>query len=87
MPGVSRVTADTAGRTIIGNLAPTVFVNGKPIAVLGARVQPHGSGRHGNAKMIEASRTVSANGIRVCRRGDRADCNHPATGSSDVNAG
>ena len=33
MPGVSRVNQDTAGGTIIGVLAPRVFVNGKPIAV------------------------------------------------------
>ena len=90
MPGVSRVNTDFVyppKALIIGNLAPTVFVNGKPIAVLGAKVKPHGSGRHGVPKMAEASKTVSAHGIRVCRSGDRADCLHPATGSNNVNAG
>ena len=44
MPGVSRVNADSAGSTIVGNLAPTVFVNGNPIAVKGAAIKPHGKG-------------------------------------------
>jgi len=42
MPGVSRVGADAAGGTIVGNLAPTVLVNGSPIAVQGAPVAGHG---------------------------------------------
>jgi hypothetical protein len=33
MPAVARVTQDRTGDIIIGNLAPSVKVNGKPIAV------------------------------------------------------
>ena len=84
MPGVSRVNQDTAGGTIIGILAPTVFVNGKPIAVKGANVEPHGSGPHGSPKMQDHSGTVFANGIEICRAGDTATCGHPATGSDNV---
>jgi hypothetical protein len=44
MPGISRITQDTAGGTIVGVLAPKVFVNGTPIAVKGAAVSGHGPG-------------------------------------------
>jgi uncharacterized Zn-binding protein involved in type VI secretion len=87
MPGVARVTVDAAGATIIGNLAPTVFVNGVPIAVLGAAVTGHGLPPHASPVMATASSTVRANGIPVGRQGDTASCGHPATGSGDVFAG
>lgn len=89
MPGVSRVGVDTAGGLIIGSLAPTVFVDGAPVAVLGADVQPHPPGPpHTSAPvMVGSSATVYANGIGVCRAGDAASCGHTATGSSDVFAG
>ena len=89
MPGVSRVGADTAGGTIIGNLVPTVFVNGSPIAVQGAAVASHPPipPHIGSPVMVGCSATVFAGGIGVCRQGDAASCGHPATGSSDVFAG
>ena len=85
MPGIARATQDTAGGLITGILAPTVFVNGKPIACLGASVEPHGV--HTNVTMTEASSKVFANGIGVCRAGDHASCGDVAIGSSNVNAG
>jgi len=87
MPGISRVNLDTAGGTIVGNLAPTVFVNGKPIAVKGADVAGHAPGAHAGPVMLEHSATVFAQGKPVCRAGDAASCGHPATGSGDVFAG
>lgn len=87
MPGVSRVGTDSAGGTIVGDLAPTVFVNGKPIAVKGAAVTGHGNGPHSGPVMSGASGTVYANGIAVVRDGDAATCGHTASGSSDVFAG
>ena len=87
MPGVSRVNQDTAGGTIIGVLAPRVFVNGKPIAVQGAAVAGHGLAIHGGPVMDQHSATVFAHGIPICRRGDQATCGHPATGSDNVLAG
>lgn len=87
MPGVSRITADTAGGAIIGALVPTVLVNGQPIAVIGAAVAPHGDGPHAGPVMAQGSSTVTAGGIPVCRAGDQASCGHPATGSDDVFAG
>lgn len=87
MPGVARVNVDVAGGLITGNLAPTVFVNGSPIAVFGAQVQGHGGGPHSAPTMNEASSTVFANGIPVCRAGDAATCGDQTTGSENVNAG
>jgi uncharacterized Zn-binding protein involved in type VI secretion len=87
MPGVSRVGADTAAGTIVGNLAPTVFVNGSPIAVKGADVAGHGRGPHRSPVMDGSSSSVYANGILICRAGDTATCGHPATGSGNVFSG
>jgi uncharacterized Zn-binding protein involved in type VI secretion len=87
MPGISRVNQDIAGGVIVGNLAPTVFVNGKPVAVRGALVAGHGRGGHRGPIMVGHSKTVFANGIGVCRKGDAASCGHIATGSSNVFAG
>jgi uncharacterized Zn-binding protein involved in type VI secretion len=87
MPGISRVNADSAGGTIIGNLAPTIQVNNSPIAVKGASIVGHGRGTHRSPVMVGASSTVFANGIPVCRSGDSANCGHTASGSGSVNAG
>jgi len=87
MPGVSRVTQDTAGGQITGNLAPSVFVDNKPIAVKNATIASHGNSPHNTAKMSGSSSSVYANGILVCRAGDAATCGHLATGSTDVFAG
>ena len=87
MPGIARVGQDSAGSVIVGNLAPTVFVNGKPIAVKGAAVTGHGKTPHAAPVMAGCSSTVSACGIPVCRAGDAASCGHPASGSDNVFAG
>ena len=87
MPGISRVGVDTAGGTIIGNLAPTVRINGSSVVVTGASVASHGTGPHASPTMSGHSSTVRANGIFICRAGDAATCGHVATGSSTVSAG
>lgn len=87
MPGAVRVTVDAAGGVIVGNLAPTVFVNGVPIGVKGATVQGHGKNEHRAPVMVGASGTVLANGIPVSRAGDAATCGHTASGSADVIVG
>ncbi len=87
MPGVSRISQDSAGGTIIGILAPRVFVNGTNVAVKGAAVAGHGLGVHAGPVMAGASGTVFANGIGVCRQGDAASCGHLAMGSGNVFAG
>lgn len=82
MTGIAKVGIDAAGGMIVGNLAPTVFVEGNPVAVQGAEVEPHG--RHRNQVMEGASENVFANGIPVCRAGDSASCGHAASGSGTV---
>lgn len=87
MPGIARVGVDSAGGTITGNLAPTVFVNGSPIAVKDAAVAGHGLPPHASPVMVGCSSTVFANGIAICREGDAASCGHAAGGSGNVSAG
>lgn len=87
MPGISRVGVDAAGGTITGNLAPTVKVNGSPVAVQGAAVAGHGRSPHSSPVMDGHSGTVKANGIPICRAGDAATCGHAASGSGNVSAG
>ena len=87
MPGIARVGVDSAGGTITGNLAPTVFVNGSPIAVKDAAVAGHGLPPHASPVMVGCSTTVFANGIGVCRANDAASCGDTASGSGNVNAG
>lgn len=87
MPGVSRINQDAAGGLIVGNLAPTVIINGTPVAVIGAAVQGHGPAPHAAPVMAEGSGSVFAHGIPVCRLGDAATCGHTASGSGDVFAG
>ncbi len=84
MPGASRVNVDKAGGTIVGNLAPTVFVNNQPIAVKGAAVEGHGRSPHSSPVMRDSSADVFAHNIGVVRAGDTATCGDAATGSSDV---
>jgi len=84
LPGIARVGQDTAGGTIIGNLAPDIIVEGRPIAVVGASIAGHGLPPHNSPVMVQGSSTVIANGIFVCRQGDAASCGHTATGSSNV---
>jgi uncharacterized Zn-binding protein involved in type VI secretion len=87
MPGISRVGVDAAGGKIVGNLAPTVYVNNAPVVVKGATVEGHGRSPHSGPVMDKSSGTVRANNIEICRAGDAASCGHAATGSGDVNAG
>ncbi len=87
MPGLSRTQQDSAGGTLIGVLAPSVYANGTPVAVLNCAVAGHGPAEHAGPVMAEASASVFAEGIPVCRAGDAASCGHPATGSNNVFAG
>lgn len=82
--GVSRVGVDTAGGIIVGNLAPTVFVNDVPIVVIGAEVSGHGLPPHSSPVMVEGSGIIFANGIGVVAEGDLASCDDVATGSPNV---
>ena len=87
MPGIARVGVDSAGGVILGGGQSTVRVNGARAAVLGDAVAPHGDPPHKAAVMVQASGTVRAGGIKVCRAGDAASCGHTASGSGNVRAG
>ncbi|KTT16878.1 hypothetical protein EGJ51_17680 [Pseudomonas fulva] len=87
MPGAARVGIDTAGGVINGNLAPTVLVNGAPVAVVGAGVSGHGVAAHAGPVMVGGSGTVFACGLAICRAGDAASCTDTATGSANVLVG
>lgn len=87
MPGIARVGVDSAGGIITGGGQSTVYANGALVAVLGDAVAPHGDPPHAAAVMVEASSSVFAGGIPVCRAGDAASCGHTASGSGNVFAG
>ncbi len=88
--GLLRAGQDRAGGMILPNISiGTVLCNGKPIAVLGSLVVPHGSSKtpHGHfQKLITADhRRVLVGGKPVCRTGDVAGCGHPGVpGSPNV---
>lgn len=85
MPGVSRAGQDTVGGgTIQSGGQSKVYVEGKLAAVLGDTVAYHGVSPHNNATMTESSTKVYFGGKKVVRSGDKASCNHTATGSSIV---
>jgi uncharacterized Zn-binding protein involved in type VI secretion len=87
MPGIARVGVDKAGGVVTGNLAPTVFVNGSPIVVIGATIAPHGRDPHASPTMVEGAVDVFAHGIGICRTGDLASCGHAISGSDNVLTG
>ena len=81
--GVSRVDEDRAGGLIIEAKAPRITVNGRPIALEGAAVQPH-MPFHLTPHMAEGESHIRANGIPVVREGHKATCGHAATGDDHV---
>ena len=87
MPGIARKTTDTAGGPHLAGGQDTVTANGQIVVVLGDPVTPHGILLHAAPIMVEASSTVSAGGIPVCRQGDLANCGDASTGSGNVSVG
>lgn len=84
MPAIARLD-DVVGGISSAKLIPTAtktFVNGKLVIRLGDLIASHGTNEHIAATMIEASSTVFAEGIAVCRLGDKASCDHVITSAS-----
>jgi uncharacterized Zn-binding protein involved in type VI secretion len=82
MPGVVRLgDVNSAGGAVIKNQVKNVFVNGKPICVVGDGVSPHPpcpkNHKHCKARTSQGSRSVTANGIPVVYKGNRDTCGHP----------
>jgi uncharacterized Zn-binding protein involved in type VI secretion len=96
MPGsVQRVGDRNVVGGIILNGDPTVLVNNRPVAIIGARVTPHPCcGAKGCPPIHCAATTTSTNytvlvgGRPIVTTGDIDTCGHPrSTGSFDVYVG
>ena len=88
MPAVCRVgDTDNGGGRILSGVG-SVLVNGRPIAVVGKPISPHGKGPHSVAKVQKGSGSVYAEGIAVTYVGASDTCGHiHSSGSGDVNVG
>lgn len=82
----AQVGISTAGAPIVGDLAPTVFINGAPVAVAGAAVTGHGLGPHAAPVLLAPTTngTVYANGQLICGAGDLASCGDPIVAAGTV---
>ena len=80
MPALAR-HGDPCGGTCIASAVKT-FVNDILVVRLGDLITPHGESPHESAVMVEASSTVFAEGIAVCRVGDAASCGHTISSAS-----
>lgn len=78
----ARVISEYAGGTIVGILAPTVFVNGINISVVGDPVEGHGPYQHAGPVIATGSPNVFAHNSNVTRQADSASCGHPVVGGS-----
>jgi len=88
MPAVCRLGDPDNGKGRILEGVNSVYVNGKPIAVVGAKVSPHGKGKHRSAKVQQGSGTVFAGGKAVTFVGAMDNCGHTrSSGSGDVFVG
>ena len=63
-------------------------VNGRPIAVVGNKLTPHGKGKHSRAVVQKGSGTVFAGGKAVTYVGAMDDCGDShISGSDNVSVG
>ena len=90
MPGVARVSADTAGGTQLGGGQSWVSIGGNLVVLIGDAVASHAPcpvpASHCAATMAAGSAWVRIDGIPICRAGDAASCGHPSTGSAWVDS-
>lgn len=83
MPGIARKGVDKAKGIILGPSAKTVFADGKPVALIGDNVAPHGKSPHKKSTLI-------SNGAKKClveykvpaKQGTVATCKHPVSPGS-----
>jgi uncharacterized Zn-binding protein involved in type VI secretion len=86
MPAIEREgDKNNGGAPVVMSLQKTVYVNGRPVSVVGSAVAGHGR-RHGsNHKTVTGSSNVFVAGIPVNRIGDKDTCGHVRIeGSPDV---
>lgn len=82
MPGIARVSSDTAGGTQLGGGQDFCRIDGDLIVLLGDDVAGHGPGAHAAPVMAEGSPFARINGIPICRAGHLASCGDASTGSN-----
>jgi uncharacterized Zn-binding protein involved in type VI secretion len=87
MPGIARDGLDAAGGAQLAGGQGSVHADGARVVVLGDPVAGHGEPPHAAPVMAQASGSVFAGGLPVCRAGDAASCGHATSGSADVHAG
>jgi uncharacterized Zn-binding protein involved in type VI secretion len=94
MPAAARLSDnDTSDGTLTSSLASTVFINGRPAAVVGTVDSPHSPWGpphppHDAATIVQGSSTVNIEGKAAARVGDPLSCGHAVgQGSPDVTIG
>lgn len=80
MPGMSLVGIDTAGGIITGGGQDFVTADGALVSVVGDTVAPHPG--HIGVTMVQGNSFVTIEGIPIVHMGDRASCDHTATGQA-----
>jgi uncharacterized Zn-binding protein involved in type VI secretion len=85
--GASRVGQDRAEGIILGPGADRVFVEGKKWSLDQDEVASHSHSPPPTIRMIASSTRVVVQGKKPVREGDKATCDHIATGSNRVFAG
>lgn len=86
MKPVAVCNESTAGGLILPGPNNKLFFKGKPVAVLGCPVAPHGKPPHAAAIMIQATSKITVQGVIVCVQGDLASCGDPCTGVSGMSS-
>jgi uncharacterized Zn-binding protein involved in type VI secretion len=90
MPAVCRVGDQNNNKPpglIVGGVA-SVQVNGRPVAVVGDKITPHGKAKHAVARVQKGSTSVFAGNKGVTYSGAQEDCGHTnLTASGDVFVG
>lgn len=86
MPGIARMSVDSAGGTQLNGNQSFARCEGELIITIGDRVASHPPvpPHTGSPVMVEGSSFARINGIPICREGDQANCGHPSTGSSNM---
>lgn len=86
MPNVAVATVDKVSTGLILDGSTSVFIENKPVAVIGSHVADHSG--HTNVTLTHGSSTVFVQGKAVARKDDLASCNDLiASGNAKINCG
>ena len=88
MPGIARVSTDTAQGIITGPGSSTVKADGKRVSLENDKIAGHGDAPHSAPTLTSNySATVFADNKMVCKQGTIATCGHavsPGSGTVKV---